>query len=172
MTKERSIEEMRHDIIEYAINLDYWLDQEITSHFGLDNERKTFIECFLERTDFSVKLDYVIKIIKSIGEAPYKGFKKDGYRFAEIRNKFAHHSYPNIMEDTMPKMQIDFIKTEQKEWVEMYEEAKALFKKIMNELDNKFYTKEPRRRRYRSWALLEKLDIIKGYEEMLKDERE
>ena len=139
-------------------------------HHRLDTERETFKECFLMRTSFSRKIDYIIRIIKSIGETPYPGFKKDGERFGIIRNKFAHQSYPLVREGLMHDMQKKVIEVEQKEWEGMYPEAKALFKKILKELDDKFYTEEPRMRKYRSWALLEKLDIIRKYEEMLKKE--
>ncbi len=177
----KDIKEMRHEIIEYAINIEYWLDEEITSHFGFDSwgasyhnklerERETFKDCFL-RVSLSKKFDYILRIMKEIGEKPYSGFKGDGERFRKIRNMFAHEPYPIIEPEFSCSPIREITKLNQENWKKMYEEATILFKKITKEIDDKFYTKEPRMKKYRSWALLEKLDIIKKYEEALESER-
>lgn len=179
--QDKGIKEMRHEIIEYAINIEYWLDEEITSHFGFDSwgasyhnqlekERETFKDCFL-RVSLKQKFDYIIRIMKDIGEKPYSGFSGNGEKFRKIRNMFAHESYPIMEPEFSSSLKREITKLNQQNWKKMYKEAKILFKKITKEIDDKFYTKEPRMRKYRSWALLEKLDIIKKYEEALESER-
>jgi hypothetical protein len=178
---KKGIKEMRHEIIEYAINIEYWLDEEITSYFGFDSweasyhnqlerERETFKDCFL-KVSLSKKFEYIIRIMKDMGEKPYSGFIGDTERFRKIRNMFAHESYPLIEPEFSSSLTREITKLNQRNWKKMYEEAKILFEKITKEIDDKFYTKEPRMRKYRSWALLEKLGIIRKYEGALKSER-
>lgn len=173
----KTISEMRHEVIEYAILLDNFLDEEILSYFGLDEweasynneielEREIFKKFFLSMSS-SRKFELIKKIIKSLGETLYSRFGADTKLFREIRNTFAHSLYPEIEEDFMPKFQKDMVKLQQEDWEKMHSEAKALYSKIIKELDNKFYTKEPRRRRHSRFdkVLLQK--TIKHYEELL-----
>ena len=174
------IKEMRHEIIELAILLENYLDEEITTFFGLDSwdasyymqidrEREIFVNSFLRYMPLNKKFEIIKKLIKEIGEELYGEFGKDVKKFIEIRNTFAHTIYPEVEEDFMPKMKIDLVKSQQKSWKKMYREAKKLYLKIIKELDNKFYTQGPRRRKHRTFHQKFLLETIKKYEKMIKE---
>ena len=171
---------MRHEVIELAILLENYLDEEITTFFGLDSwdasyhaqidrEREIFVEHFLRYMSLNKKFKIIKKLIESIGEKLYEGFGTDEERFRMIRNKFAHTLYPEIEENFMPKMKIDLVKSQQKDWKKMYKEAKTLYLKILKELDSKIYTEKPRRRKHRRFDQIYLLELIKNYEKMIKE---
>jgi len=174
------IAEMRHEVIEFSILLENYLDEEITTFFGLDSwdasyhmqiyrEREIFIESFLRYMSLSKKFEIIKNLIKEIGEKLYKEFGKDVKRFSQIRNIFAHTLYPKVEEDFMPKMKIDLVKSQQEDWEKMNKEAKTLYLKIIKELDSKFYTEEPRRRKHRTFHQGYLLEIVERYEKMIKE---
>ena len=158
--EDKDIKEMGHDVIEYAILLDNFLEEEIMTFFGfnaydasyhrqIDQERDIFYESFLKHMSFSKKFEIIKKIAKYLEENLYAGFDSDKERFLEIRNKFAHSLYPEVDEEFMPQFKKELVKLQQKDWENMHSESKTLYKKIIEELDSKFYTEEPRRRKHR-----------------------
>jgi len=180
MPEEINIKEMRHDVIEYAISLEDYLDEEILSYFGLDSwdadynmeierQREIFKKFFLSMS-LSRKFKLIKKIIKNLNEELYEDFGIDVERYIEIRNRFAHSIYPEVEEEFMPKMKIDFVKLEQKDWKQMYNEAKILYFKIIKELDSKFYTEDPRNRKHRRFDEAQLLEVIKHYEQIIKED--
>src|SRR3989338_5748888 len=147
----KDIKEMRHEIIEYAISLNNFLDEEITAFFDLsawdasyhrqiDVNRDLFIKFFLENMSFPKKFNLIEEIIEIIGEKLPKGFQGDANKFIKIRNKFAHSIYPEIDEDRMPEFQKERVKMVQKDWEKMHAEAKELYRKLINVIDYKIYT--------------------------------
>jgi len=176
--EEKEIKEIRHEVIEYAIFLENYLDGEILSHFGLDawessyhmqlsREREFFKRCFLNIT-LGRKLKLIREIINELGEKLSKDFISNEKRFRDIRNKFAHHIYPEIGGEFTHKMVKDSIELEQKEWKEMYNEAKVLYWKIINEIDSKFYAQEPRRRKHKRFDQVQLQKVIEHYEGLIK----
>ena len=106
---------MRHEVIELSILIENYLDEEITTFFGLsswdasyhaqiDKERDIFVESFLCYMPLNRKFKIIKKLIKSIGEKLYEGFGADEERFRMIRNKFAHTLYPEVEENFISKM--------------------------------------------------------------------
>ena len=173
------IKEMRHEVIELAILLENYLDEEITTFFGLsswdasyhtqiDRERDIFVEYFLRYMPLNKKFKIIKKLIENIGEKLYEGFETDEEKFRKIRNKFAHTLYPEVEENFMPKMEIDRVKLQQKDWGKMYKEAKTLYLKILKEMDSKFYTREPRRRKHIGFEQRNLLNVIESYEKELR----
>lgn len=183
MVINKDIKEMRHEVIELSILLENYLDEEITTFFGLDSwdasyhiqidrERNIFVENFLRYMPINKKFKIIKKLIKEIGEDLYEGFWKDEERFREIRNKFAHTIYPEVEEDFMPKMKVDLVKLQQKDWEKMYDEAKILYLKLLRELDSKFYTPEPRRRKHKTFHQNYLLEVINKYENIINDSQD
>jgi hypothetical protein len=175
------IKEMRHEVIELAILLEKFLNEEILTYFGLDSwdasyhmqierQRDVFMDSFLNM-NLSRKFALIKKIVKDLNEDLYNDFGEDEKKFRDIRNTFAHTLYPEVNKEFMPKMQIDLVKMQQKSWETMYEEAKVLYLKIIKELDNKFYTKEPRTMKYRRFDQVQLLETIKHYEKLIEDEK-
>lgn len=171
---------MRHGVIELSILLENYLDEEITTFFGLDSwdasyhaqidrERNIFVGHFLRYMPLNKKFKIIKKLIKEMGEEIYEGFSNDERKFREIRNKFAHTIYPEVEENFMPRMKIDLVKLQQKDWEMMYREAKTLYLKILKELDSKFYTSDPRRRKHRTFHQNDLLKVIKRYEKMITE---
>lgn len=178
--EKKDIKEMRHEVIELAIMLENYLNEEITTFFGLsswdasyhtqiDRERDIFVEYFLHYMSLNKKFKIIKKLIENIGEKLYEGFATDEEKFREIRNKFAHTLYPEVEENFMPKMKIDLVKSQQEDWKKIYGEAKTLYFKILRELDSKFYTQEPRRRKHRTFDQRYLLEVIESYEKMIKE---
>src|SRR3989338_1978419 len=174
------IKEMRHEVIELAILLENYLDEEITTFFGLsswdasyhtqiDRERDIFVEYFLRYMPLNKKFKIIKKLIENIGEKLYEGFETDEEKFRKIRNKFAHTLYPEVEENFMPKMKIDLVKLQQEDWKKIYGEAKTLYLKILRELNSKFYTQEPRTRKHRRFDQGRLLEVIESYEKMIKE---
>jgi hypothetical protein len=88
MVINKDIKEMRHEVIELSILLENYLDEEITTFFGLDSwdasyhiqidrERNIFVENFLRYTPINKKFKIIKQLIKEIGEDLYDGFGKD-----------------------------------------------------------------------------------------------
>lgn len=180
--EDKSIKDMRHEVIEYAILLDNYLEEEIMTFFGfdaydasyhrqIDKERDIFYDSFLRYMSFSKKFDIIKKLVKCLGEKLYSGFESDKERFLEIRNKFAHSLYPEVDEEFMPQFKKELVELEQKDWEKMYTEAKEIYKKIIEELDSKFYTKEPRRKKHRRFDQEYLLETIKYYEKLLEENK-
>lgn len=180
MRKEIDIKEMRHEVIELAIMLENFLDEEILSYFGLDawdadyhmqikRQRDVFKKSFLNM-NLSRKFELIKKIIEDLNEKLYRDFEKDEKRFRYIRNTFAHTLYPEIEEEFMPKMKIDLVKLQQKDWEKMSNEARVLYIKIIKELESKFYLEDPnRRRKHKRFHERQLLDVIKRYEDLFKE---
>ncbi|MFA4960048.1 MAG: hypothetical protein WC548_00080 [Candidatus Pacearchaeota archaeon] len=173
------IKEMRHEVIELAISLENFLDEEIMTYFGLDawdasyyysmeKDRKIFLKFFLSMP-FSKKIDLMKDLIKNQGENFSEGFGNSCRKFMEIRNMFAHSLYPEIDENLMSEFKKEWIKQTQNNWEKLYNEFKSLYKKIINELDSKIFTEEPRTRRHKTFLQLITLDLIQHYEKTLKD---
>jgi hypothetical protein len=176
---EKDIREMRHEIIELAISLENFLDEEIMTYFALDawdasyhmqieRSREIFKE-FCLNIGILRKIKMIKQIMKSFNEKPYEKFGADGKRFIEIRNIFAHTFYPEVEKELMPKMKIEIIKNQQKSWEEMFKDAKNLYAKIINELDSKFYEKDTRARRYRRFDEIQLKKIIENYEKIINE---
>ena len=171
--------EMRYEVIELAILLENYLDEEITTFFGLSSwdasyhtqiniERDIFVKYFLRYVPLNKKFKIIKKLIESMGEKLYKEFSTDEEKFRAIRNKYAHTLYPEVEENFMPKMEIDRVKLQQKDWGKMYKEAKTLYLKILKEMDSKFCTREPRRTKHIRFDQRHLLNVIESYEKELR----
>ena len=169
--------EMRYEVIELAILLENYLDEEITTFFGLSSwdasyhtqiniERDIFVKYFLRYVPLNKKFKIIKKLIESMGEKLYKD--NPDFLVPETRNKYAHTLYPEVEENFMPKMEIDRVKLQQKDWGKMYKEAKTLYLKILKEMDSKFYTREPRRRKHIRFDQRHLLNVIESYEKELR----
>jgi hypothetical protein len=120
---------------------------------------------------FPKKFEMIKKIIEDIGGKVYDGFIPDGKRFAEIRNKFAHSLYPVVEEDFHPEFVKERIKAQQQNWEKMHSEAKALYRKLIKEIDSQLYTEEPTRmKKYKTFYQRQTLDLIRHYEKLLVEE--
>lgn len=177
------IKEMRHRTIERAISLNNFLDEEITAFFDLSawdasyhmqisRSRDIFVESFLDYTGLRAKFELIKKIIENIGGKVYKGFLSDAERFSKIRNIFAHSIYPTIEEERMPEFQKERVKVAQKDWENMYAEAKELYIKLINEIDDKLYTQEPRQKKYKSFWQTYWLKVVLDREKIITEKEE
>ena len=175
----KDIKDMRHEVIEYAISLNNVLDHEIMTYFDLfahddyavqvEGTRNIFFKSFLLNMAFPKKFRLIKEIIEEIGGSVSKEFGANTEKFTQIRNTFAHSLYPEKAEEFMPTMYKSIILLEQKEWERTHEEAKALYKKIITEIDRNLYEEQNRMKKYKTFSERWGLDLIRHYEKLLRD---
>ena len=148
----RDIKEMRHEVIENAIAMENFLNEIILNSFGMEieftptgeiwenksevdpdkmNYRNMFNEYFLSRLNFPSKFKLIKELAKNMKNELYEEFSKEAQKFVEIRNRFAHNIYPDIL-DQHKKMESygKYIRQQQTEWENYYLEYSTLYDKI------------------------------------------
>jgi len=158
MEETKSIEEMRHEVIENTIRLENIFDEIISDSLGFeleggyDDEIPENADNMIFRKHFLQKLNLPQKysLVKDITEIQMKEklsnhFGKDFLKFIQIRNKFAHTLSPpkrdipgmigiSIKDDERINKQI-------KDWIAMYLEHTKLYEKFHKELREMFFIK-------------------------------
>ena len=150
--ENKTIAEMRHEVIEHTIELENFLDELIMLSFGMEMDmnrdyRKyneitsVFEKHFLSKSSISRKFEVVKEIIrdKRRKELP-KSFGSDIKEFIEIRNLFAHQLFP-IIEEDMCSIKKEMVQMDKDKFGKKYTTHSKLYKKLMDFIFGVFYKK-------------------------------
>ncbi|MBU2633878.1 MAG: hypothetical protein KJ674_01395 [Nanoarchaeota archaeon] len=147
---EKSLSEMRHEIIENTIEIENFLDELIILSFDMEldinrNYKKyneitaVFEKYFLHRAPISKKFAIIREIItdKRMKKIP-SDFGSDIQEFITIRNVFAHQLFP-VMEEDIPNMKKRWIKEDIEELKTKYVRHATLYDKLYDFIFKIFY---------------------------------
>jgi len=150
--ENKTIAEMRHEVIENTIEIENFLSELIMLAFDMEmdingdykkyNEiTSVFEKHFLSKTPLSKKFEVIKEVIrdKRRKELP-RDFGSDVKEFIEIRNLFAHQLFPTIEED-MSSIQKERLKIDKDKFEEKYIRHSKLHKKLFKFIFGVFYKK-------------------------------
>jgi len=165
-SKQKTIPEMRHEVIDNTIEIELMLEniiqidmgfepdyQEIMGEDGkpefmVDNENgiHRFRKFFLEKMSLEKKFDIIKDIIKEDSKKSVpSNMWEEAKRLREIRNKFAHTlapKYPLYKPGTIgiPASDFEAHSKHFEEWEKLHKEHSELYHRIYNIIWNLFYT--------------------------------
>lgn len=133
---DKPIQNIRHEIIEGAIEIEDIIDENILLSFGLEDQGDgegikeifRFKKYFLERMSLEKKFGIIQDIIEDdMHKKIPEWFGKDCKKFREIRNEFSHKT-----------LKIDFVRNKE-EVTKSYEEYTQIYNKLKEFLMETFY---------------------------------
>jgi hypothetical protein len=150
--ENKTIAEMRHEVIEHTIELENLLSElimlsfdmeiDINGDYGKYNEiTSVFEKHFLSKAPISKKFEVIKEIIKDKQrkELP-KDFGSDVKEFLEIRNLFAHQLFP-VMDEDMCSIKREIVQKDKDKFEEKYLRHSVLYKKLIKFISGVFYKK-------------------------------